>query len=95
MNIEDVEVLEGWYSFPEAADLLKVRRQRINQLLEEDKLGPKEVRRVKGSGSRPAALLVSSKAVDRLLAEKAAAEDRRVAAESARAGHQAAAASAA
>jgi len=95
MNIEDVPVLEGWHSFPEAALLLGVRRQRINQLLEEDKLAQAEVRRVPGSGDRPAALLVSGKAVDRLLRERDIAEARRAATEAARTGRHAVAASAA
>jgi len=95
MRIEDVPVLEGWHSFPAAGALLGVRRQRINQLLEEDKLTEEEVSRVPGSGDRPAALLVSDKAVRRLLGEKDAAEARRAAAEARLAESHAAPASAA
>ena len=77
MKIEDVQELEGWHSFPEAAQALGVARQRINQLLDEGKL--KSVRKVLGAGARPAVLLLSQQDLDRLLAEKEAAEAARAA----------------
>jgi hypothetical protein len=63
-----VPELRGWVSFPAAADRLGVARQRVFQMLDERKLT--SVRKLPGSGSRPAAYVISDREMERLLTEQ-------------------------
>jgi hypothetical protein len=64
-----VPVLEGWVSLPVAAGRLEVKRQRIFQMgTEENKLA--SLRKVLGSGKRPAVYVVSEAELCRLRREQ-------------------------
>lgn len=70
-NRDWVPVLKGWNTFPRVADELGIARQRVFQMLDERKLT--SVRKLPGSGERPAAYVISDAELERLLAEQRAA----------------------
>lgn len=64
MKSANIPVLDGWTSLPVAAARLDVTRQRLFQMVDEEKLT--SVRQVLGAGSRPAAYVVGEAELCRL-----------------------------
>jgi hypothetical protein len=70
---KEVPELEGKVSLPVVGLKLKVSRQRIFQMIDEEKL--RTVRRIPGAGVRPAAYVIDTAELDELLAAQLAAEE--------------------
>jgi hypothetical protein len=66
VNMADVPELDGWLSLPVAAQKLGVSRQRVFQMIQEDRI--KSVRQIPGVGDRPAAYVVRLAEIDQLVA---------------------------
>jgi hypothetical protein len=64
-DIEDVPELEGKVSLPVAGEVLEVSRQRIFQMAREERKLP-SLRKIRGTGARPAAYVVDTIEVLRL-----------------------------
>lgn len=71
---DELEDLEGWISFPVAAERLGVSRQRFFQMAEEKKL--KTARKIPGTGERPAAYVVREAEINEMLQQQEAAAAR-------------------
>jgi flavin-dependent dehydrogenase len=69
IDLAELPELEGWLSFPVAADRLKVTRQRLHQMLQEGKF--ETARRIPGTGKRPAGYVIREAEVNKILEEQA------------------------
>jgi hypothetical protein len=65
--------LEGYISLPRAGKKLKVSRQRLFQMVDEGVLT--SIRRISGAGSRPAAYVVKTVEVEKLLQAQREADE--------------------